>query len=159
MTSSSPIWLTMHAREQLEAELAELLAGQDAEDTETADPHDRLAVRHQRTTRIAHIRNLLSTAVFGEDPPDDGIAEPGMVLTIRYDDSDDTETFLLGSRDAEHSDLEVYSPDSPLGAALTGARRGEQRSYQVPNGTKIAVTLLDAVPYGHTVATSSRPAR
>ncbi|MEU1981150.1 GreA/GreB family elongation factor [Nocardia sp. NPDC019395] len=154
MTSSPPIWLTTHAREQLEAELTELLAAETAGDPETADTQDRLAARHQRTARIAHIRNLLSNAVFGEDPPDDGIAEPGMVLTVRYDGTDDTETFLLGSRDAEHADLEVYSPDSPLGAALTGARRGDQRRYQVPNGTEIAVTLLDAVPYGHTVTTA-----
>ncbi|WP_280398840.1 GreA/GreB family elongation factor [Nocardia carnea] len=159
MTSSAPIWLTTHAREQLETELSELLAAENTEDTESADPQDRLAAHHQRKARIAHIRNLLSNAVFGEDPPDDGIAEPGMVLTIRYDGAGDTETFLLGSRDAEHSDLEVYSPDSPLGAALTGARRGEQRTYQVPNGTEIAVTLLDAVPYGHTVTAASRPAR
>lgn len=159
MTSSAPIWLTTHARAQLEAELAELLAAETAGDAESADPHDRLTAHHQRRARIAHIRNLLSNAVFGEDPPDDGIAEPGMVLTIRYDGTDDTETFLLGSRDAEHSDLEVYSPDSPLGAALTGARRGEHRTYRVPNGTEIAVTLLDAVPYGHTVTAAARPAR
>ncbi|MBF6347605.1 MULTISPECIES: GreA/GreB family elongation factor [Nocardia] len=159
MTSSSPIWLTMHAREQLEAELTELLAAENAGHTEAADTQDQLTARHQRQNRIAHIRNLLSNAVFGEDPPDDGIAEPGMVLTIRYDGTDDTETFLLGSRDAEHNDLEVYSPDSPLGAALTGARRGEQRSYKVPNGTEIAVTLLEAVPYSHTVAAAARPAR
>lgn len=159
MTSSSPIWLTTHAREQLEAELAELLAAENAGHTEAADTDDQFAARHQRQNRIAHIRNLLSNAVFGEDPPDDGIAEPGMVLTIRYDDTDDTETFLLGSRDAEHSDFEVYSPDSPLGAALSGARRGEQRSYKVPNGTEIAVTLLEAVPYSHTVAAAPRPAR
>ncbi|NKY54780.1 GreA/GreB family elongation factor [Nocardia flavorosea] len=159
MTSSSPIWLTTHAREQLEDELAELLAIENAGHTEAADTQDQFAARHQRQNRIAHIRNLLSNAVFGEDPPDDGIAEPGMVLTIRYDGTDDTETFLLGSRDAEHSELEVYSPDSPLGAALTGARRGDQRSYKVPNGTEIAVTLLDAVPYSHTVTAAPRPAR
>lgn len=159
MTSSSPIWLTMHAREQLEAELTELLAVENAGHTEAADAQDQLTARHQRQNRIAHIRNLLSNAVFGEDPPDDGIAEPGMVLTIRYDGTDDTETFLLGSRDAEHRDLEVYSPDSPLGAALIGARRGEQRSYKVPNGTEIAVTLLEAVPYSHTATAAFRPAR
>src|SRR5690606_11945354 len=105
MTSSSPIWLTTHAREQLEAELTELLAIENAGHTEAADTDDQFAARHQRQNRIAHIRNLLSNAVFGEDPPDDGIAEPGMVLTIRYNDTDDTETFLLGSRDAEHSDF------------------------------------------------------
>jgi transcription elongation factor GreA len=45
-----------------------------------------------------------------------------MVLTIRYDDTADEETFLLGLRDAEQTDrgdLEVYSPTSPLGTATT----------------------------------------
>ncbi|MFI5718635.1 GreA/GreB family elongation factor [Nocardia sp. NPDC051750] len=158
MTSSSHIWLTPHAREQLEAELTELLAVDTTGDAESTAPEDRLAARHHRLARIAHIRDLLSNAVFGEDPPDDGIAEPGMVLTVHYTGTDDTETFLLGSRDAEHGYLEVYSPDSPLGAALTGARRGEQRSYRVPNGTEIRVTLLEAVPYGRMVTDAARSA-
>jgi transcription elongation GreA/GreB family factor len=83
-----------------------------------------------------------------------------MVLTIRYDDTADEETFLLGLRDVEQSDLdenlgsnrddlEVYSPTSPLGMAVIGARAGDQRSYRVPNGTTVRVTLLNAVPYGH----------
>ncbi|MET8796976.1 GreA/GreB family elongation factor [Nocardia sp. NPDC004568] len=157
MTNSSPVWLTPHAHEQLRAELAELLAAEAAGQAENTDPEDRLTARQQRLARIAHIRDLLNSAVFGQDPPDDGIAEPGMVLTVRYDDTADTETFLLGSRAGDHTELEVYSPDSPLGAALTGARRGEQRTYRVPNGTEVRVTLLEAVPYGHTVASASRP--
>lgn len=158
MTNSSPVWLTPHAHEQLRTELAGLLAAEAAGEAENADPEDRLTARRQRLARIAHIRDLLNNAVFGQDPPDDGIAEPGMVLTVRYDDTADTETFLLGSRAADHDDLEVYSPDSPLGAALTGARRGEQRTYRVPNGTEFRVTLLEAVPYGHAVASASRTA-
>ena len=51
--------------------------------------------------RIQQIHDLLVNAVVGEDPPNDGIAEPDMVLTIRYDDTGDTETFLLGVRGAE----------------------------------------------------------
>lgn len=159
MTTSSPIWLTPQAHDQLQAELAELLAADNTGRADNTDPDDRVTARHQRLARIAHVRDLLSNAVFGQDPPDDGIAEPGMVLTVRYDDTDDTETFLLGSRDAEHGDLEVYSPDSPLGAALTGAHRGEQHTYRIPNGTEIRVTLLEAVPYGHAVAGVSPSAR
>jgi transcription elongation factor GreA len=41
--------------------------------------------------------------------PDDGIAEPGMVLTVRFDDTGDIETFLPGVRGAELGDVEVYS--------------------------------------------------
>jgi transcription elongation GreA/GreB family factor len=71
-----------------------------------------------------------------------------MVVTIRYDDTGDTETFLLGVRGAEYADMEVYSIESPLGAAIVGARPGERRTYQLPSGTPLAVTLLQAVPYG-----------
>lgn len=91
---------------------------------------------------------MLLNAVVGEDPPDDGIAEPGMVLTVRYDDTGDIETFLLGARGAEYGDVEVYSTNSPLGSAIAGARPGERRTYVLPSGVGRSVTLLDAVPYG-----------
>lgn len=148
MTDTRRVWLTPEAHDRLRAELAALLApptpraaADDAEHVTTA--------RHQREARIRQLQDLLSGAVVGEDPPDDGVAEPGMVLTVRYDDTGETETFLLGVREAEHGDIEVYSPGSPLGTALTGARRGESRSYRVPNGATVRVTLLDAVPHGH----------
>lgn len=145
MTNTRPIWLTPHAHERLRTELAELSR---RADDESIDQDDRVTIRRQRQDRIREIQHLLGAAVVGEDPPDDGIAEPGMVLTVRYDDADEPETFLLGARAAEHGDIEVYSPDSPLGTALTGARRGERRAYRVPDGSTIGVTLLDAVPYG-----------
>jgi hypothetical protein len=91
---------------------------------------------------------MLANAIVGEDPPDDGVAEPGMVLTVRYDDTGDTETFLLGVRGAEDADIEVYSAQSPLGSAIVGARPGEQRTYSIPSKDNVAVTLLDAVPHG-----------
>jgi transcription elongation factor GreA len=93
----------------------------------------------------------LVNAVVGEDPPDDGIAEPGMVLTIRYDD---TETFLMSLRGVEYDDIAVYSNQSPLGAAIAGARPGERRTYTLPNGAVLTVTLLDAAPYGMHTADS-----
>ncbi len=71
-----------------------------------------------------------------------------MVLTVRFED-EQTETFLLGRRDgADTADLEVYSPESPLGSALSGARPGQVCSYRVPSGDSVNVTLLEAVPYG-----------
>ncbi|MDT7789634.1 MAG: transcription elongation factor GreA, partial [Pseudonocardiales bacterium] len=65
-----------------------------------------------------------------------------MVLTVRFDDTGETETFLLGVRGEEHGTTEVYSADSPLGTAVNGARRGEQRAYRVPSGATVRVTLL-----------------
>ena len=141
MSDSQGVWMTQQAKDRLLAELEELsepVGGSGTED---------ISEQQSRQARIHQIHDLLAVAVVGEDPPDDGVAEPGMVLTIRYDDGD-TETFLLGVRDDDQSGMEVYSPQSPLGKALTGARPGEQRSYQVPSGATVAVTLVDAVPYG-----------
>ncbi|TQM78369.1 GreA/GreB family elongation factor [Saccharothrix saharensis] len=159
MTDTRPrrTWLTPHAHQRLRAELAELNRTAGVAD-DPADQDDRAALRRQRQDRLREIQDLLANAVVGEDPPDDGIAEPGMVLTVRYDDTGDTETFLLGTRAAEHGDIEVYSPDSPLGTALTGARPGEQRAYRVPAGGTLRVTLLEAVPYGRHPAIFDRTA-
>ncbi|OHV01311.1 GreA/GreB family elongation factor [Mycobacterium talmoniae] len=142
MTSSERVWITPQTRDRLQAELA-ALAEPHVED-EAVDLDERQA----RQARIHQIHDLLNDAVVGEDPPDDGVAEPGMVLTVRYDATGETETFLLGARGVEHADLEVYSTQSPLGTAIIGAGRGEQRSYRVPSGATVSVTLLDAVPYG-----------
>ncbi|GAA4619962.1 GreA/GreB family elongation factor [Saccharopolyspora hordei] len=143
MTIAQTRWLTKEAHDRLRAELDELLAHR-AE----GSGDDELTEEGQRRARIREIQDLLSSAVVGETPPDDGIAEPGMVLTVRFDDGE-TETFLLGTRaGTEDDDLDVYSPDSPLGAALTGAQQGETRTYTVPGGGTAEVTLLRAVPYG-----------
>ncbi|WP_046294834.1 GreA/GreB family elongation factor [Mycolicibacter arupensis] len=141
MTDTHGVWMTPQAKERLLAELAELSAPQDVSAAEEIDD------QQARQARIHQIHDLLAVAVVGQDPPDDGVAEPGMVLTVRYGDGD-TETFLLGVRDDDQSGLEVYSPQSPLGMAITGARPGEERSYTVPSGARVTVTLLDAVPYG-----------
>ncbi len=142
MTGIESVWLTREAYERLRRELTELRAAQHGhvgEDSEFAAG---------RRLRRLELEELLDRAVVGQVPADDGIAEPGMVLTVRFDD-EQTETFLLGRRDgADTDELEVYSPESPLGNALSGARPGQVCSYRVPSGESVSVTLLEAVPYG-----------
>lgn len=141
MTGIEGVWLTQDAYERLRQELVELRAVQHG----PADADGRFAARRARRLEL---EELLDRAVVGQAPADDGIAEPGMVLTVRFDD-EQTETFLLGRRDgADTEELEVYSPGSPLGSALAGARPGQVRSYRVPSGHSVSVTLLEAVPYG-----------
>ncbi|MFG1929680.1 GreA/GreB family elongation factor [Mycobacterium sp. NPDC048908] len=147
MTATQRVWISPQAYERLHRELAtlrQLSAGGVNDDTD----ENAAAVRRSWQARIQQIHDLLINAVVGEDPPDDGIAEPGMVVTIRYDDTGDTETFLLGVRGAEYGDMEVYSVRSPLGAAIAGARVGQRCAYTLPNGVTLTVTLLSAVPYG-----------
>ncbi|MBB4684479.1 GreA/GreB family elongation factor [Amycolatopsis jiangsuensis] len=146
-TTPSRPWLTPDAHARLAAELA-ALQQTPGPDGDSGEP-DRLVHDQHRRARIRELQSLLRDAVVGQAPPDDGVAEPGMVLTVRYDDGA-TETFLLGTRDDNSPDgLDVYSPDSPLGHALSGAKPGEHREYQVPSGALVRVTLTGAHPYGY----------
>ncbi|MFI6774789.1 GreA/GreB family elongation factor [Nocardia sp. NPDC050412] len=152
MTSTAGVWMTSRAHDQLQTELRELLAQRHIElpDGDSGDYARNQALHSARQARIRRIQHLLGNALIGQNPPDDGIAEPGMVLTVRYDDTEQVETSLLAEREAEDSEMEVYSTQSPLGSAITGARPGERRIYHTPSGAIMAVTLLHAVPYGLT---------
>jgi transcription elongation factor GreA len=71
-----------------------------------------------------------------------------MVLTVRYEADDLTETFLMADlEESTPDDLPVYSPHAPLGTALCGAKAGEQRVCLLPGGETMIVTLVNAVPY------------
>jgi transcription elongation GreA/GreB family factor len=148
MTSSNRVWISTQAHERLQKELATLRELAEAASDDDSSDANASAVQRGWQVRIQQIHDLLVNAVVGDDPPNDGVAEPGMVVTVRFDDTGDTETFLLGVRGAEYGDMEVYSVQSPLGGAIVGARPGEQRSYELPSGARLAVTMLKAVPYG-----------
>jgi transcription elongation factor GreA len=70
-----------------------------------------------------------------------------MLVTIRFVGDSDTEQFLLGAREMAGDDVQVYSPQSPLGEAINGASKGDQVSYPAPNGSMLKVEIVDATPY------------
>jgi transcription elongation factor GreA len=159
-TDTQQVWLTRDGYEQLKEELLRLVKeragdappdgrsgiGDVARDRSGEDP---FAVRRERDQRIRKLQQMLQDPIVGGVPPDDGIAEPGMVLTVSFADGGDEETFLLAEREKNaYPDVEICSPESPLGRALVGAREGEQRRYQLPDGQAMTVTLKRAVPYG-----------
>jgi transcription elongation GreA/GreB family factor len=119
--------MTRQAHIRLKTELSALHSPPSIEvPDDFMDCHDdRIAAHLARRARIGQIHDLLANAAVGQDPDDDVIAEPGMVLTVRFDDTGEIETFLLGVRGAEDADIEVYSMQSPLGRAIAGARPGE----------------------------------
>jgi transcription elongation factor GreA len=151
MATTQRVWISPQAHERLHRELDTLRFLFSAGIADEGDDN-ATAVRRAWEIRIQQIHDLLINAVVGEDPPDDGIAEPGMVVTVRYDATGDTDTFLLGVRGAEFADMPVHSIESPLGAAIAGARPGQRRTYRLPNGIPLAITLLTAVPYGLHIA-------
>ncbi|WP_029145602.1 GreA/GreB family elongation factor [Microbacterium luticocti] len=133
-TSTDTVWMTPAALAALQAELDEL----------TATPGDD-AVQ----ARIVELRELIRRAEVGTKP-DDGVVEPGMRISVRFHADDEIETFLLGSRDLVRTDgdIEVYSPTSPLGAAINGHRVGDEVSFEAPNGARLTVTIVAATPFG-----------
>ena len=153
-------WLTQEAYDRLKDELARLEGEGRAEVTEriaTARDEGDLkenggyhAAREELGTidgRIAQLADILQRAQVGETPADDGVVEPGMKVTYRFDGDDEEETFLLGAREMAGDDIEVFSPQSPLGAAINGKSVGDKVTYQAPNGKDLTVIIVAAVPY------------
>lgn len=153
-------WLSQDAHDRLEAELNELIAGRPAmaaeinarreegDLRENGGYHAAREEQGKQEARIRYLQELLRTAQVGEAPTADRVA-PGTVVTIHFDDdADDTETFLLGSREiAATTALTVYSPESALGQAILGARQGQTVTYTAPSGADIKVTVDRFEPF------------
>jgi transcription elongation factor GreA len=160
-TSESVTWLTQEAYNQLKAEL-EYLSGparteiskkieaarEEGDLRENGGYHAAKEEQGKQELRVRQLTQLLENAKIGEIPPDDGVVEPGMVVTIAFDgDEDDTLTFLMASREYPSSDIETYSPQSPLGTGVNGKKVGDEATYELPNGKLASVKILAAKPY------------
>ena len=82
----------------------------------------------------------------GEPPRTDGVVGPGMTVTVRFTRDDDEVTFLLASREESGSPIDVYSPRSPLGTAISGKKVGESATYNLPNGRSATVEMASSQP-------------
>jgi transcription elongation factor GreA len=162
MTEQDTIWLTQDAYEKLQAELENLRgpvrqevidrissARDEGDLKENGGYHAAREEQGKVEGRIRQLEDMLRRAEVGETPANDGVVEPGMVVTYKFvgDDDDEAEKFLLGAREIEPEGLTVYSPQSPLGEAINGRRKGETVAYEAPNGKQMQVEILDAVPY------------
>src|SRR5215217_6876699 len=156
------LWLTRAKYDELQAELDELRgAGRAAVVQKVSDARDEgdlkenggyHAAREELGRidgRIAQLEDMLKRAQVGETPTDSGVVVPGMVVTYRFVGDDQEEKFLLGAREmkGDNDDLEVYSPQSPLGEAINGTKKGKTVEYVAPNGKTLKVEVVDAVPY------------
>ncbi len=95
--------------------------------------------------RIRQLTQLLDNAIIGETPADDGVVEPGMMVTVEM--FGDEETFLLGSREISDASIQVFSEKSPIGAAVNGASVGQTVSYEAPSGKQVDVKVVHTTPY------------
>ena len=152
-------WLTQETYDRLSAELedakgprradivAKIEAARDEGDLkENGGYHAAKDEQGKLEARIRQLTQLLRDAKVGEAPTSAGVAGPGMVVEVTYEGDDEPERFLIGSRE-DKADIPVYSANSPLGLALTGAKVGDTVSYTLPNGRSMTVDLLSAEPY------------
>ena len=152
--NNSPTWLTQEAYDRLKAELDNLLNVeraaiakkiQDArEEGDLKENGGYHAAKDQQgiiEARIARLNHILANSVIGESAESSDTVSQGMVITIELNGKQ--MEFLLGSAEmAENTDLTVYSPDSPMGNAIIGAKIGESVSYTAPTGKEITVKIV-----------------
>jgi transcription elongation factor GreA len=157
-TTENVTWLTQEAYDRLKAERDHLAgdgrteiakkieAARDEGDLrENGGYHAAKEEQGKQEARIRQLTQLLESAKVGQAPADNGIVEPGMVVTV--DLGGEELTFLLGSREVSDPSLDVYSEKSPLGAAINGHKAGDSTAYQAPNGKQVPVKILGAKPY------------
>jgi transcription elongation factor GreA len=154
-------WLTQEAHDRLKAELDHLsgpgrveiaqkieAARQEGDLKENGGYHAAKDQQGMQEARIRQLTQILQNSKVGEPPRTEGVVGPGMTVTVRFDGDDDEVAFLLASREESGTPIDVYSPRSPLGSAITGKKVGETATYTLPNGRAATVEILEAVPYG-----------
>lgn len=171
MADSQQQYITPEMKAKLETELQQLIdnrpviAAEINERREEGDLKENAgydAAREQQDqeeARIKQISEILSNSTTERSGVVEGVAHVGSVVHVYYNgDKDDRETFLIGTRAAStgNADLETYSENSPLGAAVVGAAEGETRTYTAPNGREIQVTVVSAEPYDSDKASTPR---
>ncbi len=160
-TREDVTWLTQEAHDRLKAELDHLAgpgrveiakkieAARDEGDLkENGGYHAAKDEQGQIEGRIRQLQYILENARVGEPPRKEGVVGPGMTVTVRFAGDDDEVTFLLASREESGAPIDVYSPRSPLGNAISGKKVGDTATYSLPNGRAATVEILEAVPYG-----------
>ena len=154
-------WLTQEAYDRLKSELDQLsgtgrieiakkieAARAEGDLRENGGYHAAKDEQGQMEGRIRQITYILENSRVGEPPRTDGVVGPGMTVTIRFTRDEDEVTFLLASREESGAPIDVYSPRSPLGSAISGKKVGDTATYTLPNGRAATVEILEAVPYG-----------
>lgn len=146
MVESQPTWLTPAALQKLQDELEHLTTTGREEVVKRiaeAREHGDLKENSEYDTakndqglmeaRIRQLKHLIDNAQMIE-ADDSGTVSIGCVATVIDEDGDEMEFFVAPAENKLPGML-LASPDSPLGAALLGAKEGDEVTYEAPGGT------------------------
>ena len=147
--------LSQEAYERLRAELEDLTTRGRVEIAQTietarelgdlkenADYHAARDDQGRMEARIRQLQSLIDNAVIVDSSQPSDTVAAGSVVALRYEGDDDSDRFLVGSIEERRDDVAVVSPQSPLGLALIGRRKGDVVEYQAPGGN-LKVEIVD----------------
>jgi transcription elongation factor GreA len=109
---------------------------------ENADYHAAREDQGRMEARIRQLQSLIDNAVIVDTSQTSDTVAAGSIVALRYEGDDDADRFLVGSIEERRDDVAVVSPQSPLGQALLGRRKGDVVEYQAPGGT-LKVEIVD----------------
>ena len=157
-------WLTQDAYDKLKDEYEQLsttgrsevvqkiaAAREEGDLKENGGYHAAREEQGKLEARIKQLRHLLESAQVGTPAEADGTVQVGHEVSVTFMGGPldgERETFLLGSREqAGHHEIDVYSPQSPLGGAVLGQRVGTETTYSLPNGKSLTVRVDTSAPF------------
>lgn len=111
--------------------------------SENGDYHAAKDTQGKMEARIRQLEATLQDAEVVDDAVgEDGTVDVGAVVSLRYAGDDDVEKYLIGSIEERRDDVTVVSPESALGQALRGKKRGEVVAYETPTGATLEVEIV-----------------
>ena len=148
-------WLTQEAYDRLAAELSQLInfgrkeiakkiseARDEGDLKENGGYHAAREEQGKIEMRINRLEQILATAIVDDERVSNGTVEAGTIVTLTLNGNE--QRFLLGSPEiSEGIEIDVFSPESPLGLAIHGLSVGDETSYAAPNGKVFAVKIVN----------------
>lgn len=92
--------------------------------------------------RIREVKGILSRADILEEGSADGIIGLGSRITVKADDDDENETWLLVNEEESSAMDGRISDESPVGLALLGKQAGDSVTITTPDGD-LTYTIID----------------
>ena len=142
--------LSQAAHDRLTAELADLTtrgridiahkieAARELGDlSENGDYHAAREEQGLMEARILQLEQVLShVEILNKDNRSDGpgVVVTGSVVEIRWDGSDSTERYLVGSIEEQSDSIPIVSERSPMGRTILGAAAGQEVKFTSPRG-------------------------
>ena len=97
----------------------------------------------ENEARILELEALIENAiVVDENALDDGTIGLGSIVVLHDEDEDEEITYYIVGSDEVDAMEHRISDQSPIGAALIGAREGDTVTVETPDGTSYPLKLL-----------------